>query len=271
MTKETVKERIKFYLIDCETAAGKIVDLILIFFNLLVCSLFVFETYYPEKAGLFNIIDSIIVTFFIIEFALRFYAAEDKKKYFVQPYTIIDLLAISPTVLRWIIPGSTAAFLATLRVIRLLRIFRFLRFMETSEFFFGTVKEHILRVMQLVTTMVIIFFLSAGLLYSVESEINDGIQTFGDAFYFTVVTLTTVGFGDITPVTEIGKFITVLMILSGIVFIPWQAGQIVISWVRINKKRNCTCTHCGLRYHDRDATHCKHCGSIIYQEVDGQI
>lgn len=269
MTKSNFKEKIRVYLIDCDTKAGKIIDLTIILLNLLVCSLFVFETYIPQKASLFNLIDSIIVSFFLVEFLLRLYASESKLAYFKQPYTIIDLLAISPTLLRWIFPGSTAAFLATLRVIRLLRIFRFLRFMETADFFFGTVKEHVLRVMQLITTSAIILFLSAGLIYSVETKINEDINTFGDSFYYTVVTVTTVGFGDITPDTEAGKLITVIMILSGIVFIPWQAGQIVISWVRINKKRQATCKHCGLRFHDRDATHCKHCGNIIYQEVDG--
>lgn len=269
MHKEQLKEKIRFYLIDCETQGGKIVDLTLIILNLLVCSLFVIETYLPEKGALFNQIDSIVVLVFIVEFILRFYASESKKRFFTAPYTIIDFLAILPTVLRWILPGSTGAFLATLRVIRLLRIFRFLRFVETETFFFGTVKEHILRVLRLMTTTAIILFLSAGLIYSVEVDLNEKLVTFGDAFYYTVVTVTTVGFGDITPVTEPGKLITVLMILSGIVFIPWQAGQIVISWVRINKKRQTTCKSCGLRYHDRDATHCKHCGTIIYQEVDG--
>lgn len=265
----TFREKIKFYLIDCETLGGKIVDLTLIVLNLLVCSLFVLEGYFPAQEQLFNTIDSVVVSLFIVEFILRLYASEKRLKHLLQIYTIFDFLAIIPTLFRWIFPGSAAAFLTTFRVIRLMRIFRFLRFFETSEFFFGKVAEHVLRIMQLITSLIIIFFVSAGLLYSLESASNTEIQTFGDAFYFTVVTLTTVGFGDITPVTEAGRWVTVLMILSGIVVIPWQAGQIVLSWFRMDKKRQTTCKQCGLRYHDRDATHCKHCGAVIYQEVDG--
>ena len=90
----------------------------------------------------------------------------------------------------------------------------------------------------------------------------------GDAFYFTVVALTTVGFGDITPVSEGGKWVTVIMILSGIILIPWQGGQIIKEWLHSSKK-SITCKKCGLKFHDDDASHCKSCGNIIYQEFEG--
>ena len=98
---------------------------------------------------------------------------------------------------------------------------------------------------------------------------NDSICTFCDSFYYTIITVTTVGFGDIIPITEGGRFITLLMILSGIVFIPWQASQIIKEWVRFTDKKNVVCPQCGLQYHDRDATYCKACGHVIYQKYDG--
>ncbi len=126
-----------------------------------------------------------------------------------------------------------------------------------------------LRIIRLITSVGILFFITAGLIYTVESAGDGAIQTFGDAFYFTVVTLTTVGFGDFYPTTGWGKCITTCMILTGIVIIPWQAGQIIRVGVLMNQKNATVCTHCGLKYHDKDASHCKHCGSIIYQEIDG--
>jgi len=114
-----------------------------------------------------------------------------------------------------------------------------------------------------------IFFVSSGLFFYVESHANPNVLTFGDAFYFTVVALTTVGFGDITPLSESGKWVTVLMIFSGIILIPWQVSRIVKEWIHIATKKEIICVECGLRYHDRDASHCKYCGRVIYQEYDG--
>ncbi len=267
-----LRETIRFYLIDCKTTLGKIFDVSLLFLNLFLCLLFVLDTYFPapEQTAVIARIDSIVVIILIAEFLLRLYASEHRLKYLREWFTIIDLLAILPTVVGWFIPAGRFGFLTTIRVLRLFRVFRFLRFLESSEFFFGSVADYMLRVIRLVTSIGILFFVTAGLIYTVESSINDSIQTFGDAFYFTVVTLTTVGFGDITPITEWGKWITTFMILTGIVIIPWQAGQIIRMGVLMNEKNGTVCTHCGLKYHDRDASHCKHCGNIIYQEIDGQ-
>jgi voltage-gated potassium channel len=114
-----------------------------------------------------------------------------------------------------------------------------------------------------------IFFISSGLFFYVESELNPAVKNFGDAFYFTVVALTTVGFGDIIPLSDAGKWVTVLMILSGIVLIPWQISLIVKEWVRMATKKKVICPKCGLRYHDEDASHCKSCGQVIFQLYDG--
>lgn len=103
-----------------------------------------------------------------------------------------------------------------------------------------------------------------------ESGTNTNVKNFGDAFYFTVVALTTVGFGDITPRSDAGKWVTVLMILSGITLIPWQVSRVVKEWVHMASKEETVCPGCGLRYHDRDASHCKACGHLIYQEYDGE-
>ena len=97
------------------------------------------------------------------------------------------------------------------------------------------------------------------------------IHTFGDAFYYVVTTLSTVGLGDYVTVTGPGKTFTVVMILSGAILIPWQAGKLIRMLIMEDaSKKNVTCSKCGLVGHDHDASHCKACGNIIFQTYNGE-
>lgn len=264
------REKIRFYLIDCNTFTGKIIDIFIIFLNLLVCITFVLETYdiFSEYRTLLWNIEVFAVVFFIIEYIARLYAEKNRLNYFFSLYSFIDLIAILPTIILFI-PGSTnIGFIKGLRIFKVFRIFRFLRFLSDPDFFFGKINMQLLRVVRLIVTILIIFFVASGFFYHVENTGNSKINNFGDAFYFCVVTLTTVGFGDIIPKSEAGRWVTVMLILSGIILIPWQASQIVKEWTKMSSKKNVICKKCGLKYHDLDASHCKSCGNIIYQEID---
>ena len=269
------RETLQFYLIDCKTAIGKIIDILIILLNLFVCAILVIETYPVSEATRQLLWQSevVIVMFFIVEYVARLYAAQNRLKQLVDIYSIIDLVAILPTLSVIVLPlfGITLdiGFVKFIRAIRILRIFRFLRFTADPDFFFGSMTMQLLKVSRLLLTILMIFFISSGLFYQVESDLNPNVKNFGDAFYFTVVALTTVGFGDIIPLSDAGKWVTVLMILSGIILIPWEISQIAKEWVRMATKKEIICPKCGLRYHDEDASHCKSCGHVIYQEYDG--
>jgi len=266
---------IQFYLIDCKTPLGKLIDIFIIVLNLVICSIFVVETYPVSEAALEFLwkMEVIIVFFFIVEYAARLYGAKTRLKQLADVYSIIDLVAILPTLSLLVLPVFGIAldlrFVKAIRIFRVARIFRFLRFAADPDFFFGSITMPFLKAVQLFLTIFIIFFVSSGLFFHVESAVNPDVRNFGDAFYFSVVALTTVGFGDITPLSGAGKWVTVLMICSGIVLIPWQVSRIVKEWIHIASKKEVICRRCGLRYHDPDASHCKSCGSIIYQEYDG--
>ena len=270
------RETIQFYLIDCKTALGKAIDIVIVLLNLVICAILVIETYPVSEATrrLLERTEMIIVLFFIIEYVARLYAAKNRFKQLVNIYSIFDLIAILPTLSIFLIPlfGITLNidFVKLIRSLRVFRIFRFLRFTADPDFFFGSINMQLLKVIRLFTTILMIFFISSGLFFFVERNLNPDVINFGDAFYFSVVALTTVGFGDITPLSDTGKWVTVLMIISGIVFIPWQISQIVKEWARMATKKVVICPGCGLRYHDEDASHCKSCGHVIFQEYDGE-
>jgi voltage-gated potassium channel len=269
------RSALRFYLIDCSTLPGKLIDILIIGLNLAVCAILVVETY-PVSAQLKRFMwraEILIVAAFVLEYMARLYGARDRWKQMRDIYSIVDLVAILPTLILFFYSAcGVEANLGAIGVVRGLRIFRILRFFRFTadpDFFFGRITQQLLRVLRLFLTIVIIFFISSILFYEVEHPVNASVATFTDAFYFTVVALTTVGFGDITPLSEGGKWVTVLMILSGIILIPWQISRIVKEWIHIARKRDVVCSHCGLRYHDEDASHCKSCGHIIYQEYDG--
>lgn len=251
------------------------IDIFIIFLNLCICTIFVIDTYtISERAKAFLWkTEVIIVCFFIVEYVIRLYSASDRVKQSKDIYSIIDLIAILPTLSLLVLPvfGMTSqiGIVRLIRIFRVFRIFRFLRFTADPIFFFGNLSFHLLNVIRLLLTVFIIFFISSGLFYYVENGVNEQVKNFGDAFYFTVVSLTTVGFGDIIPYTEAGRWVTVGMVLSGIILLPWQASRIIKEWVRMGSMKEVICPDCGLRYHEKDASHCKSCGHVIYQEYDG--
>ncbi|MBT7903645.1 ion transporter [Candidatus Woesearchaeota archaeon] len=266
------REKLRFYLIDCETRIGKSIDAFILFLNLLICIIFVIETYDISQAmrALLWKIEVITVIIFIVEYFARIYASQKRFKQITDLYSIIDFVAILPTLLIMFNPEQSfnIAFVRILRIIKTFRIFRFLRFTADPYFFFGKITWHVLKVIRLVVTIFLIFFVASGVFFTIENGVNPNVSNFGDAFYFIVVTLTTVGFGDITPVSDAGKWATVLMIISGIMLIPWQASQVIKEWLQ-TKKKKAICKKCGLVYHDEDASHCKACGKVIYQEYLG--
>ena len=268
--QDSVRTLVRFYLLDHRTVTGKTIDVALLALNLVFVGVFVAETYPVSEAtrGLLWNLEIGIAVVFLVEYVLRLYGARDRAAEALDPFTIVDLIAILPTLAILALPGSAVALnIGFLRVMRLVRVLRFYRFTRDAEFFFGTVSDNALRTMKLLLTVLVIFFVSAGLFYSAEHGANPGVDTFGDAFYYTVVTLSTVGFGDILPVTTAGRWITIVTILAAIILVPWQASKIVREWVTMGKV-DVTCPNCGLSKHDRDASHCKACGHVIYQEYE---
>ncbi len=264
MAENRLKRKIKFYLDDSKTLTGKVFGLVFVALNILACALFVIDTYLDNANMALSIAENVVVSLFVLEYILRFWVSKSKIKYIFSFYAIIDILSILPSVI-------SLQNLRFLRGFKVLRILRFLRFLETEEFFFGNISKIKLQAIKTIFITFTILFISASFIHYAETaSVISKIQTFGDAFYYSVITLSTVGFGDLVPITDLGRFFTVVMILGGAILIPWQAGKLVNMLVKEDSDNSkIKCNKCGLTRHDLDASHCKACGAVIYQEYEG--
>jgi voltage-gated potassium channel len=256
------REKAAFYLNDLETPVGKVINLTITGFVLLSSSIFVAETYDLPKdiRQYLSVLDTGILFIFVVEYALRLWSSERKIQYIFSLYSIIDLMAVLP----FLVGIGNVGFIRLLRWFRILRLIRFI----DKKYLFGASNEDSLIFARILFTLFAIIFVYSGLIYQFEHPVNpDVFKTFFDAFYFSVVTMTTVGFGDVTPVSEFGRLLTVLMILTGIALIPWQIGDLIKRLVKTSNQVETVCLGCGLAFHDVDALFCKRCGTNLKNKL----
>lgn len=190
----------------------------------------------------FNIIDIITVTIFIIDYSLRVFTADIKLKkgvgsFFIYPFTpmaIIDLLSILPAITVIHNSFKLLKLLRLLRAFKALRVLRFLRYSKSFELLINVFKQE-KRVLGAVASVAVAYvIISALIIYNVEPET---FNTFFDAVYWATISLTTVGYGDIYPVSTIGRVFTMLSSLFGIAIIALPSGVITVSYLsEINKR-----------------------------------
>ncbi|MGF1540446.1 MAG: ion transporter [Pleurocapsa sp.] len=254
-----LRQKVAFYLEDTETNIGLWFNLIILGLILVSSAIFVAQTYTISSnlQATLDILDLAILIIFTIEYTLRFWSANNKTKFVFNFFSIIDLVAILPLFLGWM----DLRFIRIFRWFRILRIVRFWKF-ETK--LFGIKAQDGIVLARIFLTLFSLIFVYAGLIYQVEHEVNDGgLHNFFDAFYFVVVTMTTVGYGDVTPLSQAGRAMTLLMIFTGVLFIPWQLSELIAQIVKTASSVEEKCHNCGLSRHDPDAKFCKQCGTQL--------
>ncbi|NEP13482.1 MAG: ion transporter [Symploca sp. SIO2C1] len=254
-----LRKKTAFYLQDIETPTGRAINFLIMGLILLSSVIFVADTY-PIPTSLRIILDRIdycILIIFVVEYLIRFWCAETKISFLFHPLSIIDLVAIIP----FFIWSTNIRFI---RILRWFRILRLIRFINLKIYFLHITTEDGVIFARILFTLFTIVFIFSGLIYQVEHGVNSGrFRTFLDAVYFSIVTMTTVGFGDVTPISEAGRLLTLLMIMTGIVLIPWQLGDLIKQLLKTANKVDIPCGNCGCSSHDADAQFCKACGTKL--------
>jgi voltage-gated potassium channel len=258
------KERLYTIIFEADTPEGKCFDVALIVVILLSIILVILESIDSVRAGFqieLKIAEWMVTSLFTLEYLLRIWVLKKPWKYVKSFFGIVDLLAILPSYLGLIFIGSHS--LLVIRALRLLRIFRIMkltRYITASLTLVRAIKasfEKILVFLFCVLTIVIIF---GTMMYIVEGEEN-GFINIPTSIYWAIVTMTTVGYGDISPATPLGQFLAgVIMILGyGIIAVP--TGIVTAQMIQKPVSGNTqVCPNCMFDKHDDDARYCKKCG-----------
>jgi voltage-gated potassium channel len=230
----------------------------LIGFDILVIAFFVLSTPLDPSWPLLTV-DYLIGALLTADLAARYWIAPKKTAMLFEIYTIADILIVLSLLLAPFFPQNVA-FLRVVHTLRLLYTFHVLRDLRRDSAFFRRYEEVIT---SSVNMIIFIFFMTA-IVYVVQVGQNPSIKSYVDALYFTVATLTTTGFGDITLTGSTGRLLAVFIMVVGVALFLRLVRAIFQP-----QKVNVACPDCGLKRHDHDAIHCKHCGKTLHIETDG--
>ncbi|MBN2111215.1 MAG: ion transporter [Methanosarcinaceae archaeon] len=257
---------------EADTPAGKDFDLLLIVSILLSVFVVMLDSIGSMRmvyGQLIYELEWFFTILFTIEYVLRIICVRDRTKYILSPFGIVDLVSIVPTYLSLFLPGSQ--FLLVIRVLRVLRVFRVLKlvqYVSEAEMLSRALRASRQKITIFLFTVLTLVVILGSLMYLIEGEEN-GFTSIPTSIFWAIVTLTTVGFGDIVPQTPLGRILaSVIMILGySIIAVPTGIVTSEISFASIEeRKRNKperTCVSCGYSDHDTDALFCKRCGKRL--------
>ena len=201
---------------------------------------------------------------FTIEYAVRLAAVRRKRQYTLSFFGVVDLLSILPTYLSLLLPGTQG--LATIRALRLLRVFRVLkltRFIGEAEALRGALWQSRQKIVVFLMAVLIVVTIIGSLMYVVEGPTNAGFRSIPSSIYWAIVTMATVGYGDIVPLTPLGKALSAVLIVFGYSLIVVPTGIISAEVGRGTTAAGRRCPSCGATGHDADAAYCKACGGRL--------
>ncbi len=272
------KDKVHEIIYEADTPMGKWFDIILIIVILISVLLVMLESVNEINAKYHAILlplEWLVTIFFTVEYILRVISIRKPFKYVFSFYGIIDFISTIPLYLSYIFAGSQA--LLTFRIFRMLRVFRILKlvkFMGEASQLQQALKASRAKIAFFIYVVLILSVIMGTVMYLVEGN-DSGFTSIPRSIYWTIVTLTTVGYGDIAPQTDIGQFIASIIMIVGYGIIAVPTGIVTVEFAKQGKGEDLNdqgkvvhintqaCPSCSAEGHRDDATHCYNCGSIL--------
>ncbi len=276
--RSSFKRRLHTIIFEADTPAGKVFDialLISIVASVVAVCLESVEEYRAQYGRELIFIEWIFTVGFTAEYALRLYCVDKPMRYARSFYGVVDLLSILPTYLSLMFAGTQSLLvIRALRLLRIFRIFKAAQFLAESQLLAMAIsasKRKIMVFLGVVTTLIIIL---GTMMYLVEGGQGGGFTSIPTSIYWAIVTMTTVGYGDIAPVTVLGKFLAAVAMITGYSVIAVPTGIVSVEMARAAQKTGFevstqACPSCSLEGHDTDALHCKYCGAAMHPPQEG--
>jgi voltage-gated potassium channel len=263
-----LREQLYIIIFESDTPAGKTFDVALII-SIVISVLSVMLESVPslraEYQAEFNVVDWFFTGLFTVEYLLRIWVARSARSYVFGLWGVIDLLAILPSFLGLFVRGIQ--FLLAIRILRVLRVFRILklvRYLSGAQTILTALQNSYHKIIVFMGMVLSLVIIMGTIMYLVEngSQPESSYSSIPLSIYWAIVTLTTVGFGDIVPQTVLGKMIASLIMLTGYAIIAVPTG--IVTHELLNPRQvPRDCTRCGNSHNDADAQYCKKCGRSL--------
>lgn len=262
------RDKVHEIIFEADTPLGKLFDVVLIVSIIASVIAVMLDSVGSIKARYGNVLYTLewfFTILFSIEYVLRLATVRRPFKYAFSFFGIVDLLAVIPTYLDILLPGTR--FLLVIRVLRVLRIFRVLklaRYVGEANLLVDAIKASSRKIAVFLFSIVTIVVVLGSLMYMVEGTEN-GFTSIPISIYWAIVTLTTVGYGDLSPQTDLGRTLAVVVMIMGYSIIAVPTGIVTAELSQVYRRGVTTrsCINCSGEGHDADAKHCKYCGEEL--------
>lgn len=266
------KERIHEVIFEADTPFGKLFDVVLlvaILLSVLIVMLESVEAYKLAFGQLFLVLEWTFTIIFTIEYVLRLYCIYRPLKYATSFFGIVDLLSILPAYLSVFFVGAHSLMVVrALRLLRVFRIFKLGHFMNEGFLIMDALKRSRAKITVFFSFIILLVIIIGSIMYLVEGAYgNESFSSIPRSVYWAIVTLTTVGYGDITPSSELGQFLSAAVMILGYAVLAVPTGIVTNELIRPLRITNTqACRYCGEEGHDDDALFCKYCGEKLNEE-----
>jgi len=260
--------RLHEVIFESDTPAGKAFDVLLIVaivLSILVVMLESVAVVRLEHGPALRGAEWIFTILFTIEYVLRIVSVHRPGHFARSFFGIVDLLSIAPTYLSLIFPGAqTLVVIRALRVLRIFRVLKLAQYLREMEELGRALRASGRKIAVFVLTVVTLVVIFGALMYLIEGDAH-GFTSIPRGMYWAIVTMTTVGYGDISPQTNLGQAIAALIMILGygIIAVPTGIVTAELAYATHHPVSGQSCPGCGAEGHDQDAVHCKHCGTRI--------